>query len=271
MESELKREKSTSIKQKQPKVSCLMVTADRPVLFRRSLQSFLNQSYENRELVILDDGQHDLSKIIELYPGQEIHYYRIQKDPNQVLGSLRNMTLEKANGDYICQWDDDDWYHPERIEKQVAVLENGFDACVLSNTLMHLDQPPYFDHPYISYFKKGTPGSIMHRKDSSIRYPAMRRSEDDIYMGHWKKRRFTKLDRSHAHLFIRCFHGSNTWDMKHFLEQMRNTAGDLLHYYWKRYIRRNLFSHPRFKLDSKDSEAIERYLSDSFEAGLFKK
>jgi hypothetical protein len=134
---------------------------------------------------------------------------------------------------------------------------------------MHIDKEPFFRHPYKSFFRKGTPGSIMHRRDGSIRYPAIRKAEDDIYLGEWAQKRYKKLPEEYSHLFIRCFHGTNTWDMKHFLEQMRNTFNDLITYGFYKLIARDLFKHRRFKLSEKSREAFDMYLEDSYAAGLF--
>jgi glycosyltransferase involved in cell wall biosynthesis len=249
---------------KLPKVSCLMVTADRQRFFKRSLRSYRRQTYANKELVIIDDGDDDLAGVLRDLPANEVTYLKIEKKPGNVLGHLRNLSLDEAKGDFITQWDDDDWYHAERIETQVGVLLKGYDACCLSNTLMHIDRGVFFDHPYVSFFKRGTPGSIMHRRNPLIRYPAVGRSEDDV-----AKKRYFKLPGSYAHLFIRCFHGSNTWDMKHFLQQMHNTIPDLAAYGWYRFLKGDLFKHRRFKLNEKARAAFSAYLEDSYAAGLF--
>lgn len=254
---------------KLPKVSCLMVTANRKRFLKRSLLSYQRQTYTNKELVIIDDGDDDLAAVLRDLPAEELTYLKMEKKPGNVLGHLRNLSLDKAKGDFITQWDDDDWYHPERIQTQVGVLLQDYDACCLSNTLMHIDRGPFFNHPYVSLFKKGTPGSIMHRRDPLIRYPAMQRSEDDVYLRAWAKKRYFKLPGSYAHLFIRCFHGSNTWDMKHFLQQMHNTIPDLVAYGWFRFLKRDLFKHRRFKLNEKARAAFNTYLEDSYAAGLF--
>lgn len=253
-----------------PKISCLMVTANRKKLFRRSLLSYMRQTYKNTELVILDDGGEDLAPLLQDLPPGRIKYIKIEKKPENVLGHLRNMTLDLADGEFICQWDDDDWYHPDRLKIQYETLRKGCDACVLSNTLMHLDREPFFAHPYLSLFRNGTPGSIMHRRDDTVRYPAMRRAEDDVFLAHWAKRRLVKLPREYAHLFIRCFHGANTWDMKHFLEQMRNTLPDFLAYYRHVFFSKNLLKHPRFNLTPTDMAAFEAYMEDSVRSGIFK-
>lgn len=252
-----------------PKVSCLMITADRKRLFSRSLLSYRRQTYPHKELLIIDDGNEDLGPLLQDLPPEEVKYLKIEKKPGNILGYLRNLSLQEAFGDFITQWDDDDWYHPDRLQTQVEALLQGYDACCLSNTLMHIDAEPFFHHPYISFFKKGTPGSIMHRRDPSIRYPEIPRSEDDVYLKAWAQQKYFKLSESYAHLFIRCFHGKNTWDMKHFLQQMRNTLPDLVAFGWFRFIKKDLFKHRRFVLYEKARTAFELYLRDSYTAGLF--
>jgi len=246
-----------------------MITADRKKLAKRSLLSYRRQTYQNKELIIIDDGEDDYNSLFKELSLKEIKYVKIKKNSGNVLGYLRNLSLEAAAGDFITQWDDDDWYHPDRIQIQVDILLKGYDACCLSNTLMHIDQAPYFFHPFISLFKKGTPGSIMHRIDPEIRYPELRRREDDIYLRSWAKKRYVKLPISYAHLMIRCFHGHNTWEQKHFQEQMINSMSDRITYIWHRYIRRALFDHKRFNLSEKSATAFDQYLKDSYEAELF--
>jgi len=252
-----------------PLVSCLMVTADRPQLMRRSIRCYERQTYPNRELVVVDDGETDLAPILEDLPDDEVTYVTLDPDVDHVLGALRNVALDEASGTYLTQWDDDDWYHRTRLERQAAVLDDGADACALSGTLMHLDAPEYFYHPYIGLLTDGVPGSIMHRRDEDARYPEMPRAEDTVYLDHWLEQDYRLLSTSAAHLFIRCFHGDNTWEQKHFLTRMRNTPRDAIAYVWHRYVRGNLFRHRRFQLSDAAWNAFETYLRDSTDLDLF--
>jgi glycosyltransferase involved in cell wall biosynthesis len=245
-----------------------MVTANRKRLARRSIECFRRQTYPETELVIVDDGDEDYSSLLEGIP--RTRYVRIEKAEGNVLGHLRNISLEAAQGEIITQWDDDDWYHPDRLQRQASVLAQGYDACCLTGALMHLDTPAFFDHPYLGYLAAGVPGSIMHVRDEAIRYPETRRAEDSVYLDHWiKSRRYLLMPRSESHLFIRCFHGSNTWEVEHFLTRMRNTPGDALAFLWYRFIVRDLFRHTRFKLPTEVRESFEMYLDDSRRAGIF--
>jgi glycosyltransferase involved in cell wall biosynthesis len=245
-----------------------MVTADRRALCRRSIRCFQRQTYPNRELVVVDDGEEDLGPVLSDVPARQVRYVKLEKKPENVLGRLRNIALEHASGTFLAQWDDDDWYHAERLEKQVATLQQGYDACSLYGALMHIDAPTYVRHPYIGYLGDGVPGSIVHRRDAAIRYPEMRRAEDTVYLNAWLEKRYTMLPGQEAHLFIRCFHGDNTWEKKHFLTRMRNTVPDALAYVWYRFVRNDLFQHPRFQLSDAAWAAFETYLQDSRELGL---
>ena len=251
-----------------PKVSCLMVTANRKNLARRAVQCFLDQTYENKELVIIDDGEEDYSPILKDIPADQIKYVKLEKEPDFVLGKLRNKSLEYATGDYLIQWDDDDWYHPDRIAIQAAALDKGYDACCLSSALMHLDSEEFMNHPYVGVLPDGIPGSIMHRADNEIRYPETKRAEDTVYLNEWMKKRYLKLDDSYNYLFLRAYHGNNTWEQEHFVRRIRNSPEALIQYIWFAVIKRNLFSHPRFKLSKEATEAFKNYLQTSKELDL---
>lgn len=253
----------------QPKVSCLTVTADRKHLMKRAVQCFQNQTYENKELVIIDDGQQDLGDILTDLPADQVKYVKLEKKPENTLGKLRNRSLDEANGEFLVQWDDDDWYHPERIAIQARALMDGYDACCLSGALMHLDEEPYMQHPYVGYLPDGIPGSIMHRANTDIRYPHTRRAEDTVYLNEWMEKRYLQLPDDYSHLFIRCYHGNNTWEKDHFLRRIRNNPKDAILYAWYKIIKGDLFAHPRFRLTEKQKEAFDMYLDDSQNLNLF--
>ena len=252
-----------------PKVSCLMVTANRKHLMKRSVSCFLQQDYSHKELVIVDDGDQDLEEILQLIPSEQLNYIKLEKKPVNTLGKLRNRTLDEAHGDFLVQWDDDDWYHPRRISIQAQMLMNGHDACCISGALMHLDEEPYMKHPYVGFLPDGIPGSIMHRADSSIRYPHTRRAEDTVYLNDWMQKRYLQLPDKYSYLFIRCYHGSNTWEKDHFLRRVRNNPKDALLYGWHKFVKGNLFDHPRFELDRAEQEAFSMYLKNSKKMDLF--
>jgi hypothetical protein len=203
-------------------------------------------------------------------PVQQVRYARMERTPDITLGDLRNTALEMATGTFIIpQWDDDDWYHPERIMMQVETLMQGYDACALSGTLMHVNQEPFFHRPYIGLLPNGVPPTIMHRRNDAIRYPSLPRTEDTVYVDQWLKEEYTQLPVSASYLYIRAFHGANTWELDHFLRRIRNSPLASLRFAWYKYVRGNLFAHPRFQLSPEMEQSFAMYLDDSRRLGLF--
>ena len=245
-----------------------MITANRRNLAKRAILCFKNQSYANKTLLVIDDGDEDLTDILEAYIPGAYSYVKIEKKPGQNLGYLRNLGLSLAKTELIAQWDDDDWYHPNRLQLQVDEIKKGCDACCLQATLMHLNSEFYLNHPYVGALPDGVPGTIVHKNDPLARYPLQAKGEDTTFLDYWKQKNYTILPRAYAYLFIRCFHGSNTWEQEHFTRRFRNTILSSLGYLWYRYVRRDMFLHPAFRIDATTKQAFEKYLDDSRILGL---
>ena len=73
--------------------------------------------------------------------GYDIKYVRLVADAGNTLGRLRNHSIDLATGDWCIQWDDDEWYHPWRIERQASVLGRRSIASALRWTLMSVERP----------------------------------------------------------------------------------------------------------------------------------
>lgn len=167
-----------------------------------------------------------------------------------------------------AQWDDDEWYHPERLATQVRAVQAGAIACVLKATLMHVDTPALAGLPYRADAGHGTPGTIVHRR-TDVRYPNLSRNEDGVFLDRLARRgRVAVLDASHSHLFIRCFHGANTWDQRHFERRLRRTPIGALHWALAR-LRGDLRRHPQLRLTPAERGTIDAFLADGRHHGLF--
>jgi O-antigen biosynthesis protein len=101
-----------------PLVSCIMPTWNRRPFIRAAIQSFLDQTYEPRELVVIDDGD---DKIEDLIPDDPRISYAVLSGRVST-GVKRNLCCEAAKGEVICHTDDDDWAAPNRIAEQVERL-----------------------------------------------------------------------------------------------------------------------------------------------------
>ena len=256
-----------------PLISCLMVTADRHDLCKRAITSYLGQTYANKELIVLDNGKVPMQELLKDVPDGQVRYAHVANNTSTTIGELRNRSLEMVTGDIVVpQWDDDDWSAPERLETQYAALsKNEADAVTLYATLMHVDDPDYFDHPFYGLLKGGVPPTVMHKRDDTVRFPELRRTSDTHYKNVWRERKYLILPMKNAHLHLRYFHGSNLWERDHFLRRMRNTPVDLIAYGWWKFVRRNVLGHPRFRISEDARKAFATYLTDSATNGLFLK
>lgn len=112
-----------------PLVSCIMPTYNRPEFISQAVQQFLEQDYPNKELVIIDDSPVSIKVLI---PDSDLIHYTYQKEKSD-LGTKRNLACEKAKGEIIVHLDDDDYYAPDWLSKQVSFLtEQGLEITGLS-------------------------------------------------------------------------------------------------------------------------------------------
>ena len=117
-----------------PLVSCIMPTYNRRAFIPHAIQYFLRQEYQNKELIIIDDGTDKISDLVPDSPS--IRYFFL--DSKITLGAKLNLACQYALGTIICHWDDDDWYAERRLTYQVNSLQNGqTDLCGINNLLYY--------------------------------------------------------------------------------------------------------------------------------------
>jgi glycosyltransferase involved in cell wall biosynthesis len=108
---------------KNPLVSVIMATYNRAAYLDRSIASFLQQSFTDSELLIVDDGSLDESDaIIRKYMEQHANI-RYIRHSNRRLSLSKNAGIKAAAGKYIAFLDSDDEYLPDYLERRVAFLE----------------------------------------------------------------------------------------------------------------------------------------------------
>lgn len=88
-----------------------------------AIESVCNQSYENWELLIVDDGSTDHSaEIIGAYSQKDVRI-KVFHQKNEGVSAARNYAIDKSNGEYITFIDGDDVYHTARLERMLQVFE----------------------------------------------------------------------------------------------------------------------------------------------------
>lgn len=107
-----------------PLVSIIVPTYNRAYCIGRTIDSVLSQSYDNYEIVIVDDGSSDSTdKYLEEKYGNENRIHYIYQE-NKGVSAARNLGLSEAKGSYIALLDSDDVWKPWKLEAQVAVLNS---------------------------------------------------------------------------------------------------------------------------------------------------
>ncbi len=133
------------------KVSVVIATYNRASTLPRSLESVLEQTHQDLEIVIVDDGSTDATiELLASYVKQDKRVRVIQLEKNCGATIARNRGLDEATGDYIMVWDSDDVLYPEAIATAMAVFREQGDIGVVSapcRQLLHNTEVPYVHRP----------------------------------------------------------------------------------------------------------------------------
>ncbi len=107
-----------------PMVSVIVPTFNRPDRLREALESVLAQTYQDFEIIVVNDGTSDIRPVLDaLHAGGRIT--SITHDRNRGLAAARNSGLRAAKGKYVAYLDDDDRYLPDHLETLVTFLEHS--------------------------------------------------------------------------------------------------------------------------------------------------
>ncbi|MBR3661561.1 MAG: glycosyltransferase family 2 protein [Bacilli bacterium] len=105
------------------KVSVIIPVYNSSKYLKECLDSVINQTYQNLEIIIINDNSNDNSlSIINSFKDKRIRI--INLDKRNGVASCRNKGVDCSTGDYICFLDSDDFWYLEKIEKQVKFIED---------------------------------------------------------------------------------------------------------------------------------------------------
>nr|NLA33152.1 glycosyltransferase [Mollicutes bacterium] len=115
-----------------PKVSIIIPVYNGENYFKEAIDSALNQTYNNIEVIVVNDGSIDNTEEIALSYGKKILYY---KKSNGGVSTALNLGIKKMSGDYFSWLSHDDLYLPEKIETQINYLfQNNL---INTNTILY--------------------------------------------------------------------------------------------------------------------------------------
>lgn len=200
----------------EPLLSCIMPTYNRRKFIPLALERFREQSYPNRELIIVDDGSDPVGDLVRDEP--MVRYIRLER--RMSIGAKRNAACAQARGDIIAHWDDDDWYASDRLARQAApILRGEADVTGLENRFI-LQMPlgrfwTVNRHLHRTMFVGDVHGgTLVYRRaiwTAGSRYPEVNLAEDAAFLRDVLRRgrRVVRVENAGTFVYVR--HGRNAW------------------------------------------------------------
>lgn len=151
-----------------PEISVILPVFNSEEFIGKAIESVLAQTFEDFELIIVNDGSTDSSKdIIDSFIDDRI---RIISQSNQGPGAARNNALKMAQGSYVMYLDSDDWFCPDALEVAYSEI-NKYDADFTFFKMINYDGERYYENDWFElktlqvfenkvFNPRETPGSI---------------------------------------------------------------------------------------------------------------
>jgi glycosyltransferase involved in cell wall biosynthesis len=114
------------MKEVNPKVTVIIPTYNRAHLIKRAIKSVLNQTFQDFEIIVVDDGSTDnTEEVVKSFNDLRIKYIKHQK--NLGASAARNTGIKNSKGEYIAFLDSDDEWLSEKLERQIKIFEETKD------------------------------------------------------------------------------------------------------------------------------------------------
>jgi glycosyltransferase involved in cell wall biosynthesis len=116
-------------------VSVILPTYNRATLLSRSIGSVLVQTFEDFELIVVDDGSgDDTADVVKAIGDPRVRYVPLGR--NRGLSAARNAGLAEARGEFLAFQDSDDEWHPEKLERQLQTFRSHPEAAVVYGDML---------------------------------------------------------------------------------------------------------------------------------------
>ena len=138
--------------QKEKLVSVIMPAYNASDHIEEAIRSVMAQTHSNWHLLVIDDGSSDATCDVVLRLAEEDSRISLTRNgENRGVAKTRNRGLEMCDGQYVALLDCDDWWHPQKLEKQLALAqETGADVLYCSYGIMDEYGNKLCDHFVVS-------------------------------------------------------------------------------------------------------------------------
>lgn len=190
--------------QKKPVVSVIMNCLNCSKYLGEALDSVFSQTYKDWEIIFWDNASTDNSAKIAKSYGEKVKYFRSEK--TYPLGKARNLTIEKAAGEYLAFLDCDDIWLPKKLEKQVPIFKKDPKVGLVFTDAVYFNKK---GKVFQLYGKKKPPEGYVFRQLLKKYFlclsAAIIRKETLSGLNEWFDCRFNYIE--DADLFLRIAHG----------------------------------------------------------------
>ncbi len=191
-------------------VSCLMVTRGNLDFVRSACASFESQTWPDKELVVVTDRANDELRLLVRAQGEQVRLFEV--GPGYTLGELRNLSVGRSRGDFVCPWDDDDLRDPDWIAASLRVLQQAaVDAVFLERIVLWWESRQWL----ALSARRAWEGSMLAKRSVIPVYPAMARTEDTAIV-RWMLRYCSVALMDQPQFYVYRITGENTCDPAHF-------------------------------------------------------
>lgn len=119
------------------KVSVIIPTFNRSHLIGKTIDSVLNQTYRNFEIIVIDDGSTDNTREVVRSYGDVVRYF---KQTNSGVAAARNTGIAMSEGEYISFLDSDDTFLPDNLEIKMAFFKNHTNESWVYSDWQYVDE-----------------------------------------------------------------------------------------------------------------------------------
>ncbi len=177
-----------------------------------AVRSFAAQTWPEKELLIVTDDLNTAAHFWNKPCGVETRVVRT--GGVRSLGELRNEGLLNARGEYVIQWDDDDWSHPSRISAQMAFAKPGRAVVLYRQVRYSFENDTAFVYRQ-SRSGQGIHGTVLHHHRPGLKYEPIGKHEDSHFLD-TEFRGNLHVMNAVPELYLRFFRsGLNTWGARH--------------------------------------------------------
>lgn len=118
-------------KKKEPAISVVITTKNRIEELKKAINSVFDQTFDDYELIVVDDGSEDGTSGFLQSMGKKYNFFRhiqLEKSDNRSGNYARNVGVQVAKASVIAMLDDDDYWFPSKLEKQYNILKDKKDT-----------------------------------------------------------------------------------------------------------------------------------------------